>query len=314
MTAPAVDRRASRRGGAGGPTGSAGRLPAPVKERRPALAALAVLLIVGGALASGLLVLRSGDRDDYLVVTRVVDPGQKITDDDLGLAQIAGSGANAISAANRSDVVGDYATTRIFPGTLVTEAMTSDDLEIADGMTIVGTVLATNQRPAATLNPGDLVTVLAVPRTDATGTQQSVVLLDSAEVVDVEETSTNGSLAVSLLVPLGQVPEVTAAAAQGTVAVARLPGLAVPAVADAPASGPGGNDPTSNRPSNGLSDQPRNAPSGPAVPPTAVAPSGQPTPLGQPTPFVQPTQFGQPPTQGLSTSGAGSGSGSVGTP
>jgi hypothetical protein len=189
-----------------------------------------VLLIVGGALASGLLILRSGDRDGYLVVVRTVDPGQRISEDDLGVAQIAGNGANAISMASRADVVGDYATTRIFPGTLITEAMIADNVEIPNGQTVVGAVLSTSQRPAARLRPGDLVTVLAVPRSDGTGGEVSVVLLDSTEVVAVEDTSTNDALAVSLLVPNARVPAVTAAAAQGTVAVARLPGVASPDV------------------------------------------------------------------------------------
>ena len=56
----AVERqrqRASRGIGrsAGGP---ANRLPAPPRQRRPALAAIAVLLIVGGALLAGLLAIR----------------------------------------------------------------------------------------------------------------------------------------------------------------------------------------------------------------------------------------------------------------
>ena len=66
------DRSTLQRGQPGGPeqqpfwpepTSPAGRrLPSAPRERKPALAALAVLLIVGCALGTGLLVVQSGKR------------------------------------------------------------------------------------------------------------------------------------------------------------------------------------------------------------------------------------------------------------
>jgi hypothetical protein len=277
----------SRRHGSGSSTGSADRLPAPVKERRPALAALAVIMIVGGALASGMLVLRSGERDDYLVVRSTINPGRKIVDTDLGVAQIAGTGAHAVAAARRSDIVGRYATTRIFPGTLITYEMVTKDNEIPDGWAVVGAVLSTNQRPAAPLRPGDLVRVLSVPRADGTDDGQATILLNSAEVRAVEETPTNGAIAVSLLVPVDRVQPVAAAAAQGTVALALLPGLApVGANAAPPTAGqqpaaPGAEagQPQSQQPQTQIQQQPQQQPlSGQPTLPTqaTTAPAGLP--------------------------------------
>jgi hypothetical protein len=59
-------------------------LPAPVRDRRPALAAIAVLLILSGAFASGLLVYRSGERTDVLVARDDIDVGTTITANDFG--------------------------------------------------------------------------------------------------------------------------------------------------------------------------------------------------------------------------------------
>ena len=53
--------------GSKAPLGGSNRLPSG-RERRPALAALAVILILLGAAGSALIALRSGDRTDYVAV------------------------------------------------------------------------------------------------------------------------------------------------------------------------------------------------------------------------------------------------------
>ena len=70
------------RTGAGGgrssmpaPSMSGERLPTPPRERKPALAALAVLLILVGALGATMLVLRAGDRIEVVKVTKAIPAG-----------------------------------------------------------------------------------------------------------------------------------------------------------------------------------------------------------------------------------------------
>ncbi|NAZ84512.1 hypothetical protein GTR02_22165, partial [Kineococcus sp. R8] len=89
------------------------RLPSPVRERRPAVAALGLLLIVGGALGSALVVHRSGDRVDVLVASRDILPGQRIEAGDLGVARVAADGAAVVPASARQAFVGTYATSRV---------------------------------------------------------------------------------------------------------------------------------------------------------------------------------------------------------
>src|SRR5918996_250106 len=75
---------------AAGLSGPASRkLPVPPRERKPALAALAVLLILGGALATTLLVLNSGDRVSAIRVTQQIGAGQKFTTQALEEVKIA---------------------------------------------------------------------------------------------------------------------------------------------------------------------------------------------------------------------------------
>ncbi len=53
--------------------------PSPPKRRRPALTALAVLLIVGGAALAGLLAVRMDSREPVIVLNADVAVGQQIT-------------------------------------------------------------------------------------------------------------------------------------------------------------------------------------------------------------------------------------------
>jgi hypothetical protein len=285
VSTPAVEQRRGRPGAAtGGSPGGANRIPAPVRERRPALAALAVLLIVGGALATGLIVMRTGARSDYLVVRTTIDPGQQIRAADLGVARIAGTGANAVPAGSRDLVVGRYATTRIFPGTLVTRQMVGAAPEIPTGYAVVGVVVSTAQRPAVRLRRGDLVQVLTVPRTDAATEPTATTLLDRAEVRAVADAATNGALAVSLLVPAAQLPPVVAAAAAGTVSLAAVPGVAQPATTATSGTASGsdstasGSDSTAGGPDGTASgsDGGATTPVAPSAQSDATAPTGAP--------------------------------------
>ena len=97
MARPAAVRRA-RPGGAAGlgrsGLGASGgqRLPVSPRERRPALAALAVLLILGGALTSAYLVMASGERVSAIRIAQPVAAGQQIPMSALEEVQVGDTG------------------------------------------------------------------------------------------------------------------------------------------------------------------------------------------------------------------------------
>jgi hypothetical protein len=220
VTTPTTQHRTARRAAAQPPS----RLPGPVRERRPALAALAVLLILGGALASGLIALRSGERSDYLVLRSSVAPGERIGATDLGVARIAGTGASAIPADQRARVIGQFARAHLFTGTLLTPAMLSGQSLIPSNAAVVGLVLSPERRPAGGLSRGDIVAVYTVPPPDA-GDGQAATLLSAVEVVEVADVRTGGStasLAVSVLVPASEAQAVTLQSTLNQLAVAKL--------------------------------------------------------------------------------------------
>lgn len=80
QTTDGLSTRAARRAAGNGAVPPVGdRLPVPPRQRRPALAALAVVLILGGAALAATLVLSSGQKQEYLLLNKNVAVGEVLT-------------------------------------------------------------------------------------------------------------------------------------------------------------------------------------------------------------------------------------------
>ncbi|WP_370614115.1 SAF domain-containing protein [Mumia sp. Pv 4-285] len=108
------------------------RLPS-TRERRPALAALAVILIVGGALLSGWIAMSSGDRADFLQVEGEVAQGQRLTDGDLTTVSLPEGFDGGVPADDKDAVVGQYATARLLAGTVLSTEMVAESTGVGEG-------------------------------------------------------------------------------------------------------------------------------------------------------------------------------------
>ncbi|MBO3745159.1 hypothetical protein J5X84_03695 [Streptosporangiaceae bacterium NEAU-GS5] len=201
------------------------KLPVPPRERRPALAALAVLLILGGALATTLLIMRSGDRVSAIRITQQIGAGQAIPAEALQEVQIADSGIDYVAWRYRDQVAKTFAAVTLLPGTLLTEGMTtSSSEELGPGKALVGLALKAGQAPAA-LTKGDVVQVIYVPGAGrGTGAVQQRVLASSARVHSVGSPDRPGSGLVTIVVDAALSPTIAAYASTGEVALAILPG------------------------------------------------------------------------------------------
>jgi hypothetical protein len=124
------------------------RLPARPRERKPALAALAVLLILGGALASMSLVLRSGDTVAAIGVAEQVPRGQRIPLQALREVQVARSGVAYVPWSQRGAVANFYAATALLPGSLLSANQVSRTGAVRTGQVVVGLALKPGQYPA----------------------------------------------------------------------------------------------------------------------------------------------------------------------
>lgn len=213
----------------GSPTALSGpasrKLPVPPRERKPALAALALLLILGGALATTLLVLRSGDRVSAIGIGRQIGAGQPMLQEAMREVQIADTGIGYVAWADRARVAENFARVTLLPGTLLTPDMVvSSSRELGPGKAIVGLSLKAGQMPP-TLTEGDRVQVIYVPGRGGGVTAQSRTLAPSALVHWVGTSSRNTSTGqVAIIVDATLSPAIAAYSSGGEIALAELPG------------------------------------------------------------------------------------------
>jgi hypothetical protein len=137
-------------------------VPGPPRRRRPALTALAVLLIVGGAALAGLLAVRMDSREPVLVLGVKVSTGQLITKDMLRSANVSGV-ANSIPVDQADQLVAKkyYARQTIYPGQLLQDDLmrTSPPLEVDQAQ--VGVPLTSGKFPPG-LRSGDAVRLVRI--------------------------------------------------------------------------------------------------------------------------------------------------------
>ncbi len=114
------------------------RLPR-ARESRPMLIGLAVLLIVGGALASAWLATQAGHRAYFVSIDREVSQGAEITDGDLTRVSLPEGFEDGISSADKDSVVGKTAATRLHarhgaePGDALEPDRAEGEPDAADG-------------------------------------------------------------------------------------------------------------------------------------------------------------------------------------
>ncbi|WP_106403494.1 hypothetical protein [Actinocorallia populi] len=215
------------------------RLPVPPRERKPALAALAVLLILGGALVSAYLVIQSGDRVSAIAVNAPVAAGERIPATALKEVSIGDTGIEYVRWSELDKVTQTYAKVPLTPGALLVSEMTSQVPDTTKGRVIVGLSLKAGQVPSQGLEMGQTLALYAVGGRES-GVKPGTLLAADAVVREVPGSSSDDSelsarmkssteVRVSVEVLPEQAPAVTQAASAGDVAVAIVPpGTAVP--------------------------------------------------------------------------------------
>jgi hypothetical protein len=211
-------------------SGPRGRLPVPTRDRRAALSALALLLVVAGALGSALVVYRSGHRTDVLVAAHEIKPGQHMVASDFGVARVANDSGSVVRAADKRNFIGTFATTDIPAGTLLNHLMFQVGNVLPDSGVVVGVTLSPAQRPATDILAGDVVRAYLVAKAAQEVPTPGTALVDAARVVSVQQGATSDTVTVSLLVTSTTAASLISAAGQQAVAVAELPKTTKPAI------------------------------------------------------------------------------------
>jgi hypothetical protein len=207
------------------PTAPSGRrLPSAPRERKPALFALAILLVAVGAGAAGLLVIRAGTRVQAIEIVQQVNQNGQIPAGAMEEAGIsAGSGVSYVPWSQAGQVAKYFAATTIPAGTLLTQNMVAPSSNVTANQDIVGLSLKAGQVPSG-LQPGDMVEAIAVGTVCNVNAGQ--VLAEQAEVTEVSgsATATGSTASVTVAVQPTEAGRLTCSAANGNVGLALLPG------------------------------------------------------------------------------------------
>ena len=222
-------------------------MPSAPRERKPALAALAVLLVALGAVAAGYLVINAGHRVGAVEITQQVGQGQRIPASAIKEVEIASnSGINYVAWQYANRVAGVYASVQIPAGTLLTPAMTTATNNLAAGKVQVGLSLKPGQAPANLLI-GQSVEAFGVGTgsgcgaaaagggtggtggtgggSGGSGAGSGVPITTGVIASVVGSTASNGSTAaVTLAVPDADAGVLACYASAGDVAIALTPG------------------------------------------------------------------------------------------
>jgi hypothetical protein len=218
-----------QQGGWPEPTAPAGRrLPSAPRERKPVLAGLAVLLIIGGALGAGYLVLQGGKRVPAIEIIQPVGAGQKIPLSAMQEVEIAsGTGLSYVPWNQASQVASFYAANTIPAGTLLTDAMVGQTSNLTAGKAVLGLSLKEGQLPSG-LQVGDHVDIYQV--SDATescpGTSGSTLAADALVLAVTRPALSSTTAVADVRVAINPADDgaVACNASNGIVGIAVLPG------------------------------------------------------------------------------------------
>ncbi|MEO3750022.1 hypothetical protein [Streptomyces sp. B6B3] len=205
------------------------RLPSPPRERKPALAALAALLVLVGALGAALLVMRAGDRIEAIQITADVSAGQPIPDDAMRPVMVADNTDVAYVEWSQKDQLAEEdlrAKTDLVDGAVLVGPMLSEKPSLPEGEVVVGVTLQPGQYPPS-LEQGDRIDAYwvgdeATEEDPETGTTPDARLAVGALVAQIhgeEEADGNSALALRLRVDAAEAQDLTRAASNGEVTV-----------------------------------------------------------------------------------------------
>lgn len=251
------------------PTLPAGRrLPSAPRERKPALAALAVVLVVGGALAAALLVIDAGHKTGAIEISQPVGQGQKIPLSSMREVEVtSGTGIDYVPWNEASQVARTYAATMLPPGTLLTPQMTTAVNTATKGMTVVGLALKDGQLPDG-IQVGDHVGIFVTSDNDGRCPRPATnVLAPNAVVLNIGHPASTASDAVDdvqVAVPPAFAAGVTCNAANNNVGVGVLPAGGRGAASTTPSSGPASSSSGATNPSPGGTASPSGGPTSPS--------------------------------------------------
>lgn len=220
-------------------TVTAGPVAAPhgPRERRVRFGhlALAIALVVVGALGTTALVTMVSATDKYLALARDVPYGAQIARDDLTVVSISSPpGLDPVQASRIGQVVGNYAAMPLAKGTLLTGAHVTGQQQPAAGEVRLGITVPGERLPAQQIRSGNLVLLVDTAQgSSGGGTSNPAPQTWQGTVLGVSDDGPGGSIlgggragdvTIDVVVTAADAPMIAALAANDQLSVAVLPG------------------------------------------------------------------------------------------
>lgn len=201
-------------------TGERRELPPVAKRRRPGLIALGVVLVVVLFLGFMAALNSSGQSIQVLALAAAVDRGEQIGPDDLTTVEVpADTGLEVFDASQIEDIVGQYATVDLLPGSTLTTAAVTTRLTPEPGYSVVGVALSTTQLPARDLAAGDQVRIVDTPPAQADPPSETPNTLPATVLTTTPAADGSPTIIIDLLVPEEDAPALAARATTGRIAL-----------------------------------------------------------------------------------------------
>jgi hypothetical protein len=188
------------------------RLPTAPRERKPALAALAVLLILAGALATMLLVNQSGNRVEVVKVGKTsIAAGSKLTTDDFVEASVASDSSIRYIKWEQLGQLQDRITyNTLIKGSLLTLDMLGDQsadskVEFIPGTSLMGIQVKQGRYPTGQMFIGDKFTLYTNTVTAGTNGQGTASGWQSQGTVTLVNRDNADTMTATISVPTDKV-------------------------------------------------------------------------------------------------------------
>ncbi|NUR02176.1 MAG: hypothetical protein HOY79_38275 [Streptomyces sp.] len=216
------------------------RLPTPPRERKPALAALAVLLILVGALGATMLVLQAGNRIEVVKVTQEIPAGGSVSGSNVTSVMVAeDSSINYVRWSQLDQLKKLKAVSAIPAGAVAVGEMFGDQAGVSAGKALVGLSLKAGQYPTS-IESGDVVAAYRVTSesssnsgsgsgsSSASSSGSNALIVDRATVSDVPKESgdlvSSTNKAITLSVDADKAAALAQAASNNQVALVLVSG------------------------------------------------------------------------------------------
>jgi hypothetical protein len=211
--------------------------PGGPRERRVRFGhlALAIALVVVGALGAATLVTVVSAKDEYLALARDVGYGAQLVREDLVVVRITSPpGLRPWPAGEIGRAVGNYATMPLVGGTLLTSAHVTNQRFPAAGEVRLGITLPGDRLPAQPVRPGNLVLLVDTGLDGPGGPAPAAAPRTwQGTVLQVADDGSGGSIlgggrsretTIDVIVTARDAPTIATLAANNQLSVAVLPG------------------------------------------------------------------------------------------